>query len=74
MPGFFRPQAVRGRLERRSHLGELERADNPTAVVRVETRGSRGVPRGQELVRALGSEPVVGPFPALARGAGRPRW
>ena len=65
------PQPVAG--ERVAGLGELERAHDPAAVVRVHGRGGSGVALGEERVGSLGTL-VVEALPPLARaGLGRRR-
>ena len=55
-------------------VGQLERADDAAAVVRVDARGGGGVALGEERVRPLRAELVVERAPALAlAGRGRRR-
>ena len=54
-----RPQPVLGGRERRAGLGQLERADDAAAVVRVHACGGGRVALGEERVRRLGPELVV---------------
>ena len=64
------PQPVVGGCERAPGLGELERADDAPAVVRVHARGGCRVALGEQRVRCLGSEPVDLAASARAPGAG----
>ena len=59
--------------ERVAGFGELERADDPAAVVRVHRGRRLGIALGEERVRRLGALLVVDALPALARARLRRR-
>ena len=50
------PEPVLGRRERRAGVGQLERAHDAAAVVRVHARGGGGVALGEQRVRPLGAD------------------
>ena len=61
------PEAAGLRRQRLAGVGELERANNPPAVVRMHDRGGCRVPFGEGAVGGFGSGLVVEAPPTLAR-------
>ena len=61
--GVRGPQAVRIRSERRPELGQLERTDNTSTIVRVQARRRVWITVGEDGVGAVGAQAVIDPFP-----------
>ena len=74
VPRVGRPKPVLFRRERAAGRRELESADDPAPVVRMDAGGSLGVAVGKERVRALRTLGVVEGFPAVPLARRRRRW
>jgi len=66
LPQLAAPQPVFDRLERMARVGELERADDAAAVVRMHQCRGFGITLGKQFMSSLSANPVVQPLPVLA--------